>query len=58
MWSDRGTEARADAQSNSSGASRRSLEDALAAISPRITPRQATWAGRLIHGSVTALWVL
>jgi cellulose synthase/poly-beta-1,6-N-acetylglucosamine synthase-like glycosyltransferase len=35
-----------------------SLEDALAALSPRITPRQATWAGRLIHGSVTALWVL
>jgi cellulose synthase/poly-beta-1,6-N-acetylglucosamine synthase-like glycosyltransferase len=35
-----------------------SLEEALAAISPRITPRQATWAGRLIHGSVTALWVL
>jgi len=51
-------EARADAQSNSSGATRRSLEEALSAVSPRLTPRQATWAGRLIHGSVTALWVL
>ncbi|APR40108.1 glycosyl transferase [Paraburkholderia sp. SOS3] len=35
-----------------------SLEDALAAVSPRITPQPATWAGRLIHGGVTALWVL
>jgi cellulose synthase/poly-beta-1,6-N-acetylglucosamine synthase-like glycosyltransferase len=35
-----------------------SLEDALAALSPRIVPRQATWAGRLIHGGVTALWLL
>ncbi|CAB3756216.1 glycosyltransferase family 2 protein [Paraburkholderia humisilvae] len=42
----------------SGGTPRHSLEDALAALSPRLVPRQATWAGRLIHGSVTALWVL
>jgi cellulose synthase/poly-beta-1,6-N-acetylglucosamine synthase-like glycosyltransferase len=35
-----------------------SLEEALAALSPRITPRGATWAGRLIHGGVTVLWIL
>jgi cellulose synthase/poly-beta-1,6-N-acetylglucosamine synthase-like glycosyltransferase len=39
-------------------APRRSLEEALAAVSPRIVPRKATWAGRLIHGGVTALWIL
>ncbi|GAB2896682.1 glycosyltransferase family 2 protein [Paraburkholderia jirisanensis] len=39
-------------------APKRSLEEALAAVSPRIVPRGATWAGRLIHGSVTALWIL
>jgi cellulose synthase/poly-beta-1,6-N-acetylglucosamine synthase-like glycosyltransferase len=48
-----------NAQAGRAGSTpKHSLEDALAAISPRITPRQATWAGRLIHGSVTALWVL
>jgi cellulose synthase/poly-beta-1,6-N-acetylglucosamine synthase-like glycosyltransferase len=47
------------AQANRAGSiPRRSLEEALAAVSPRIVPRQATWAGRLIHGSVTALWLL
>ncbi|MFC0399927.1 glycosyltransferase family 2 protein [Paraburkholderia rhizosphaerae] len=42
----------------SGGTPKRSLEDALAALSPRIVPRRATWAGRLIHGGVTALWLL
>ena len=58
MCADRVTAARTNAQSNSSGAAKRSLEEALSGVSPRLTPRQATWAGRLIHGSVTVLWVL
>src|ERR1700754_2902813 len=47
-----------DAQANRAGAAKRTLEEALAAVSPRVVPRPATWASRLIHGSVTALWVL
>src|SRR5690349_18207322 len=58
MCSDRVVEAQTDAQFDPSSAPEHSLEDALAEISPRIAPRHATWAGRLIHGSVTALWVL
>src|SRR5262249_19247067 len=60
MWGDLGSgkEAQQTQASRSHGAPRQSLEDALAAVSPRIVPRDATWAGRLIHGTVTALWVL
>jgi cellulose synthase/poly-beta-1,6-N-acetylglucosamine synthase-like glycosyltransferase len=35
-----------------------SLGDALAAVSPRLNPRKATWQSVVIHGSVTALWLL
>ncbi|MBN3766256.1 glycosyltransferase [Burkholderia sp. Ac-20365] len=36
----------------------RSLREALAAASPRINPRKGTWQSAVIHGSVTALWLL
>jgi hypothetical protein len=35
-----------------------SLREALAAASPRINPRKGTWQSAVIHGSVTALWLL
>jgi cellulose synthase/poly-beta-1,6-N-acetylglucosamine synthase-like glycosyltransferase len=35
-----------------------SLREALAAASPRINPRKGTWQSGVIHGSVTALWLL
>ncbi|RKP55898.1 glycosyltransferase family 2 protein [Pararobbsia silviterrae] len=34
------------------------LETALAAASPRLTPRPTTWISVLIHGSVMVLWIL
>ncbi|SKC85777.1 Glycosyltransferase, catalytic subunit of cellulose synthase and poly-beta-1,6-N-acetylglucosamine synthase [Burkholderia sp. CF099] len=37
---------------------RPSLREALAAASPRINPRKGTWQSAVIHGSVTALWLL
>ncbi|SEI64792.1 glycosyltransferase family 2 protein [Paraburkholderia diazotrophica] len=40
------------------GRSRLSLRDALEAVSPRINPRKASWQSIVIHGSVTALWLL
>ncbi|MPW15560.1 glycosyltransferase [Paraburkholderia sp. CNPSo 3157] len=40
------------------GRSKPSLRDALEAASPRINPRKASWQSVMIHGSVTALWLL
>jgi len=37
---------------------RPSLSEALAALSPRLNPRKGTWQSAVIHGSVTALWLL
>ena len=37
---------------------RPSLREALAVASPRINPRKGTWQSAVIHGSVTALWLL
>jgi cellulose synthase/poly-beta-1,6-N-acetylglucosamine synthase-like glycosyltransferase len=37
---------------------KKTLEQALALVSPRIVPRPATLSGTLIHFSVVALWVL
>lgn len=47
------------ARSTGSAAVRKKLlDEALARVSPRIVPRPATWASRLIHGGITVLWLL
>jgi cellulose synthase/poly-beta-1,6-N-acetylglucosamine synthase-like glycosyltransferase len=56
------TLARGDARDGACGTgadrSKPSLRDALEAVSPRINPRKASWQSVVIHGSVTALWLL